>query len=329
MKIAIDAMGGDNAPKSTVEGALLAAKKYTDVELVLVGRTDEIEKYLPADVPNNIQIVNATEIIHTEDEPVKSVRRRKDSSLVVAARMVKEKEADALISAGNTGAVMTAGVLIAGRMPGIERPALGAVLPTIKKSGVLLLDMGANMDPAPDHLIQYAIMGKIYSEQVSGIENPRIGLLNVGTEDTKGNELMKKTFPLLKELPINFVGNVEARDINNGVCDVLVCDGFSGNIVLKLTEGVSSSIFHIIKEELMSNLQSKIGALMLKPAFKKIKKNMDYTEVGGAPLLGINGAFIKAHGSSNGKAIMNSVKQARTFLIGEVKEKITNEIKNA
>lgn len=326
MRIAIDAMGGDNAPKSIVEGAVLAAEKFNDIELILVGRIEDIKIHLPENVPSNLKIENATEIILTEDEPVKSVRKKKDASLVVAARMVKENQADAVISAGNTGALMTAGVLIAGRMSGIERPALGSVLPTVKNNGVLLLDMGANMDPTPEQLAQYALMGKIYAEQVLSINNPRVGLLNVGTEDTKGNELMKKTFPLLKESPINFVGNIEARDITNGVCDVLICDGFSGNIVLKLTEGLSSSIFYIIKEELMRNIQSKIGALLLKPAFKNIKKNMDYTEVGGAPLLGINGAFIKAHGSSNAKAIMNAVRQARTFLKSEVKEKIAKEI---
>lgn len=326
MRITIDAMGGDNAPKSMVEGAVLAANKYDDIEIILVGSSDEIEKYLPKDSPTNVKVQNASEVILTEDEPVKSVRRKKDSSLVVAARMVKENQADAVISAGNTGALMTAGVLIAGRMKGIERPALGSVLPTVSGNGVLLLDMGANMDPTSEQLVQYSLMGKIYAEQVLKINNPRVGLLNVGTEDTKGNELMKNTFPLLKEAPINFVGNVEARDITNGVCDILICDGFSGNIVLKLTEGLSSSIFHIIKEELMGSLQTKIGALLLKPAFRNIKKSMDYTEVGGAPLLGINGAFIKAHGSSNSKAVMNAVRQARTFLKSEVKEKIEIEI---
>ncbi len=326
MKIAIDAMGGDHAPKSTVEGALLAAKRFTDIEIILVGQEEEINKYLTEDVPSNVKIVNANEIIYTEDEPVKAVRRKKDSSLVVASNLVKENQADAVISAGNTGALMTAGLLIAGRVKGIERPALASVLPTAGKNGVLLLDMGANMDPSPEQLCQYAMMGKIYAEQVLDITNPRIGLLNVGTEHTKGNDLMKSTFPLLKELPINFVGNVEARDIPAGICDVLVCDGFSGNVVLKLTEGLASSIFNVLKIEFTRNTLSKLGALMLKPAFKNIKKGMDYTEVGGAPLLGVNGAFIKAHGSSNAKAIMNAIRQARLFLIGEVKEKIEKEI---
>lgn len=326
MKIAIDAMGGDNAPKSTVEGAILAAKKYSDVEIILVGQTEAINKYLPTDLPENISVVDATEVILTEEEPVKAVRRKKDSSLVVASRLVKEGNADAVITAGNTGAFMTAGLLIAGRIKGIERPALAPVLPTTGENGVLVLDVGANMDPAPEHLAQYALMGKVYSEQVLGVANPRVGLLNVGTEDTKGNELMKKTFPLLKELPINFVGNVEARDISSGACDVLVCDGFTGNVVLKLTEGLASSIFKLLKVELTRNSMSKLGALILKPGLKNIKKEMDYSEVGGAPLLGVNGAFIKAHGSSDPKAIMNAVRQARTFLKNQVIEKIEGEI---
>ncbi|MGD9678643.1 MAG: phosphate acyltransferase PlsX [Vulcanibacillus sp.] len=326
MKIAIDAMGGDYAPKSTVEGALLAANKYIDIEIILVGQREEIEKFLPEVVPTNIIIEDAREIIHTEDEPVKAVRRKKDSSLVVAANLVKDGKADAVISAGNTGALMTAGLLIAGRLKGIERPALASVLPTGGANGVLLLDMGANMDPSPEQLCQYALMGKVYAEQVLNIINPRVGLLNVGTEESKGNDLMKKTFPLLKQLPINFIGNVEARDIPAGVCDVLVCDGFSGNVVLKLTEGLASSIFKMLKIEFTRNTLSKLGALMLKPAFKNIKIRMDYSEVGGAPLLGVNGAFIKAHGSSNAIAIMNAIKQARLFLKGEVKEKIEKEI---
>lgn len=326
MRIAIDAMGGDNAPKSTVEGAVLAAQKYSDVEIILVGQTAAINKYLPTDIPSNISVVAATEVILTEDEPVKAVRRKKDSSLVVASRLVKEGKADAVITAGNTGAFMTAGLLIAGRIKGIERPALAPVLPTTGKNGVLVLDVGANMDPAPEHLVQYALMGKVYSEQVLGITNPRVGLLNVGTEDTKGNELIKKTFPLLKGLPINFVGNVEARDISSGACDVLVCDGFTGNVVLKLTEGLASSIFKLLKVELTRNFMSKLGALILKPGLKNIKKEMDYAEVGGAPLLGVNGAFIKAHGSSDPKAIMNAVRQARIFLKNQVIERIEGEI---
>ncbi|OEG00356.1 phosphate acyltransferase [Vulcanibacillus modesticaldus] len=326
MRIVIDAMGGDNAPKSNVEGAILAAQRYDDIEVVLVGQLEEVNKYLPSNVPSNITLVNATEVIYTEDEPVKAVRRKKDSSLVVAAKMVRENKADAVITAGNTGAFMTAGLLIGGRLAGIDRPALASVLPTTGKNGVLLLDMGANMDPTPENLVQYALMGKVYAESVLGFENPRIGLLNVGTEDTKGNDLMKRTFPLLKELPINFVGNVEARDVPKGICDVLVTDGFSGNVVLKLTEGLASSIFQLLKVEFTRTFLSKLGALMLKPSFKNLKKVMDYTEVGGAPLLGVNGAFIKAHGSSNAKAIMNAVRQARAFLKSEVTKKIESEI---
>lgn len=328
MRIAIDAMGGDHAPKSTVEGAILAAKRFQEAEIILVGQEEAIKKYVDANIPANISIKHASEIILTEEEPVKAVRRKKDASMVVAAKMVKEKEADAMITAGNTGAFMTAGLLIAGRMKGIDRPALAPVLPTIGKNGVLILDVGANMDPKPENLAQYALMGKIYAEQVLGLQDPRVGLLNVGTEDTKGNDLMKKTFPLLQELPIQFIGNVEARDIPQGVCDVLVCDGFTGNVVLKLTEGLASSIFHLLKVEFTRNFLSKMAAYLLKPNLKHLKKGMDYTEVGGAPLLGIDGALIKAHGSSDAKAIMNAIRQAHLFLKNGVLEKISQEIQN-
>lgn len=326
MKIAIDAMGGDNAPKSTVEGAVMALQRFGDIEIILVGKQEEIKKHLDDNFPANLSVINAEEVILTEEEPVKAVRRKKDSSLVVASNLVKNKEADAVITAGNTGAFMTAGLLIAGRLKGIERPALAPVLPTAAKNGVLVLDVGANMDPKPEHLVQYALMGKIYSQQVLGLENPRIGLLSVGTEDAKGNELTKKTFPLLKESPVNFVGNVEARDVPAGICDVLICDGFTGNVVLKLTEGLAISIFDILKAELTRSTLTKLAAAILKPGLKNIKKRMDYSEVGGAPLLGVNGAFIKAHGSSDSKAIMNAVFQARKYLNNKVIEKIENEI---
>jgi len=326
MKIAIDAMGGDHAPNSTIKGAILAANRYKDLEIILVGQEEQIKKHLSEELPANITILHASEVILTEDEPVKAVRRKKDSSIVVAAKLVKDNLADSVITAGNTGAFMTVGLLIGGRIEGIERPALAPVLPTIGKNGVLILDVGANMDPKPEHLAQYALMGSIYSEQVLGLQNPRVGLLNVGTEETKGNELTKQAFPLLQKLPVNFIGNVEARDIPEGVCDVLVCDGFSGNIVLKLTEGLASSIFHILKVELTRTFFSKIAALILKPGLRNIKKGMDYSEVGGAPLLGINGAFIKAHGSSDAKAIMNAVRQARTFLLNDVNSNIKKRI---
>lgn len=322
MKIIIDAMGGDNAPQSNVKGALLAVEAYADTEIILVGIEEEIKEYLPAEYCDRISIINASEVISTEDEPVSAVRRKKDSSLVVAAKLIKEEKAEALISAGNTGALMAAGVLITGRIKGIERPALATLLPTAVGDGMLLLDSGANMDPSPEQLVQYAIMGNIYAKEVLGRDNPLIGLLNVGTEATKGNELMKSTFALLKEQDINFVGNVEARDVPAGVCDVLIADGFSGNVVLKLTEGVAISFLELLKKELLSTTRSKIGAFLLKPTFKKLKKLTDYSEVGGAPLLGLKGAFIKAHGSSNEIAIMNAVRQARLFINGDVKNKI-------
>jgi len=328
MKIAIDAMGGDNAPKSTVEGALMAAELYKDIEIILVGQIEKITKLMPEKPPSNIKLEQAEDIIKTEDEPVKAVRRKKGASLVVSAQMVKERRADAVITAGNTGAFMASGLLIAGRIHGIDRPALAPVLPTTGKNGVLVLDVGANMDPKPENLVQYALMGKVYAENVLNIKNPRIGLLNIGTEESKGNDLMKKTYPLLKEQAINFVGNVEARDVPSGVCDVLVSDGFTGNVYLKLTEGLASSIFELLKKELTRNILSKIAAAILKPNLKQLKKGMDYSEVGGAPLLGVNGAFIKAHGSSDEIAIMNAVRQARTFLKNDVIKQISTDINN-
>lgn len=327
MRIALDCMGGDHAPKSAVEGAIEAAKLYTDIEIILVGIEEEIKKHLPEVVPSNISIKHADEVILTEEEPVKAVRKKKNSSLVIAAKMVKDHEANAVISAGNTGALMTAGLLIAGRIKGIERPALAPVLPTTGKNGVLVLDVGANIDPKPENLAQYALMGKIYAEQILGIPNPRIGLLNIGIEENKGNELTKSTYPLLKELPINFVGNVEAREVPSGACDVLICDGFTGNMVLKLTEGLGKSIFTMLKDVFTKNLTTKFAAILLKPGLKEFKKRMDYTEVGGAPLLGVNGAFIKAHGSSDAKAIKNAIRQARLFLMNKVIEKISSEVK--
>lgn len=327
MKIIIDAMGGDNAPMSNVLGGLLAVEAYTDIEIIFVGLEEMIREHLPTEYSERISIINAREIIATEDEPVRAVRSKKNSSMVVAANLIKEEKAEALISAGNTGALMAAGLLITGRIKGIERPALATVLPTVVGDGMLLLDSGANMDPSPEQLIQYALMGDVYSREVLGVANPRIGLLNVGTEETKGNELMRSTYTLLKKQDINFVGNIEARDVPAGVCDVLIADGFSGNVVLKLTEGVAGSLLELIKEELLSTTRSKMGALLLKPALKNLKKRTDYSEVGGAPLLGLNGAFIKAHGSSNEIAIMNAVRQARLFINGEVKNKIMNGLK--
>ncbi|MDQ0091699.1 glycerol-3-phosphate acyltransferase PlsX [Paenibacillus anaericanus] len=325
MRIAIDAMGGDHAPKSTVEGALAAAKEWSDIEVILVGDKEALEPLI-LDAPPNLRIHHAGEVIEPEDEPVKAVRRKKDASMVVAGRLVREGKADAMISAGNTGALMTTGLLVVGRMEGIERPALAPMIPTVDERGVLALDLGANMDAKPEHLAQYALMGSIYRQKVHGIANPRVGLLNVGTEPGKGNELTKVAYPLIQEMPINFVGNVEARDVLTGACDVLVCDGFAGNILLKSLEGTAGTIFSLLKKEFSKSLKNKLAAAVLMPSLRNMKKTLDYKEHGGAPLLGLSGLVVKGHGSSDGGAIKNAVRQARTAIQGRLTESISNEI---
>lgn len=325
MRIIIDAMGGDSAPASNVEGAVLAAKAWSDIEVVLVGK-EEILAPLLTERPSNLTIHHASEVIEASDEPVKAVRRKKDASMVVAGRMVREGEADAMISAGNTGALMTTGLLVVGRMEGIERPGLAPMIPTIDDRGVLALDLGANMDAKPEHLAQYALMGSVYRQKVHGIDNPRVGLLNVGTEAMKGNELTKAAYPLLEQLPINFIGNVEARDVLSGACDVLVCDGFAGNILLKSLEGTAGALFSLLKQEFTKNLKSKLAAAVLMPQMRSLKNKMDYQEHGGAPLLGLGGLVIKGHGSSDASAIKNAVRQARQALQSNLIESISKEI---
>lgn len=325
MKIAVDAMGGDYAPKEIVEGALQALNEFDDIHITLVGLEEEIRPFITID-SNRLNIKHTSEVIDTDEEPVRAVRRKKDSSLVTVARMVKEKEADACISAGNTGAYMTAGLLVTGRIKGVDRPALTTIMPTTKHKPTLVLDVGANMDAKAEHLLQYAKMGHLYSKLILGNEQPTIGLLSVGTEDSKGNELVKETFPLIKQTSLNFIGNIEARDIPFGVADVVICDGFTGNVVLKLTEGVAGAIFDMLKTEFTRDLKSKLAAAVLKPGLKSFKKKMDYTEYGGAPLLGLDGVCIKAHGSSNANAIKNAIKQARHFIVHDIVNEIRSEI---
>lgn len=326
MRIAVDAMGGDHAPKSTVLGALAAIKEKPAITVVLVGDEQAIRNHLPQDIPANIEIVPAAEVILPDDEPVRAVRRKKNSSLVVAVEMAREKKVDAMISAGNTGALMTAGLLYAGRMDGIERPALCAYIPNTKGRVTLTLDVGANMDAKPHQLVQYAVMGSLYAEKVLGFERPTVGLLNVGTEEGKGNELTKAVFPLLQEADLNFIGNVEARDVMQGACDVLVCDGFVGNVLLKAVEGAASTIFSQLKQEFMSSLINKLGAAILKPGLVRFKKKMDYAEYGGAPLLGLKSPVIKAHGSSNERAMKNAIVSATRFIQQDVNEIIQQSL---
>lgn len=324
MRLAIDAMGGDHAPASVVEGAMKAISELPDVHITLVGDEEQITPLLTDDT--RIDIVHTKEVITGDDEPVRAVRRKKEASLVLMANMVKEKEADACISAGNTGALMSAGLFIVGRTKGIQRPALSPTLPTMDGIGFVLLDVGANVDASPKHLLQYAIMGSIYAKNVRGIDQPTVGLLNVGTEDGKGNELTKKAFALLSEAPIQFIGNVEARDLLAGVADVVVTDGFSGNVALKTIEGTADMMFSLLKETFMSSLKTKLSAAMMKNDLKQLKEKLDYSEYGGAGLFGLAAPVIKAHGSSNGQAIFSAIKQACHMVENEVNATIEKTV---
>lgn len=323
-KVALDAMGGDNAPVEMVKGAVDAIQKRKDIKVFLVGKEELIEAELKkySYEADQIEIVNATEVIETAEPPVMAIRRKKDSSIVVAMNMVKKGEADAFVSAGNSGAVLVGGQLIVGRIKGVERPPLAPLLPTAK--GVsLLIDCGANVDARSSHLIQFAKLGSIYMEHVMGIKNPRVAIVNIGAEEEKGNALVKETFPLLKECEdINFVGSIEARNIPHGDADVIVCEAFVGNVILKLYEGVGSVLISKVKQGMMTTLRSKIGALLVKPALKTTLKSFDASEHGGAPLLGLNGLVVKTHGNSNAKEVSNSIIQCVTFKEQRINEKI-------
>ena len=328
-KVALDAMGGDNAPAEMVKGAVDAIQKRKDIKVFLVGKEEMIQEELKkySYEADQIEIVNATEIIETAEPPVMAIRRKKDSSIVVAMNMVKKGEADAFVSAGNSGAVLVGGQLIVGRIKGVDRPPLAPLIPTAK--GVsLLIDCGANVDARPSHLIQFAKLGSIYMENVMGIKNPRVAIVNIGAEEEKGNALVKETFPLLKECKdINFIGSIEARNIPYGDADVIVCEAFVGNVILKLYEGVGSVLIHKVKQGMMTTLRSKIGALLVKPALKETLKSFDASEHGGAPLLGLNGLVVKTHGSSKAKEVSNSIIQCVTFKEQKINDKIRECIK--
>ncbi len=323
-RVALDAMGGDNAPVEMVKGAVDAIQKRDDIQVILVGQEDVIRKELAQYTYNEsqIEVVNATEVIETAEPPVMAIRRKKDSSIVVAMNMVKKGEADAFVSAGNSGAVLVGGQLIVGRIKGVERPPLAPLIPTAAGFS-LLIDCGANVDARPSHLVQFAKLGSIYMESVMGIENPRVGIVNIGAEEEKGNALVKETFPLLKECKdIHFIGSVEARDIPHGVADVIVCEAFVGNVILKFYEGVSSVLVSKVKEGMLTTLRSTIGAFLVKPALKKTLKGFDTSEHGGAPLLGLNGLVVKTHGSSKAKEVSNSIIQCVTFKEQKINDKI-------
>ncbi|MBU9720384.1 MULTISPECIES: phosphate acyltransferase PlsX [Bacillaceae] len=324
MRLAVDAMGGDNAPESIIKGCELALETYSDLKISLVGKEEEIKKFItPSD---RVEIIHTDVTIDNDDSPVKAVRRKRDSSMVLAVQQVKEGKADAAISAGNTGALMAAGLLIVGRIKGIERPALSPMLPTLGGDGFLLLDVGANMDAKASHLLQYALMGDVYMKKVRKVDQPRIGLLNVGTEAGKGTELTKEVYELLENSSMNFVGNIESRDLLEGVADVVVCDGFSGNLVLKTIEGTALSLFSLLKGELTSSFKNKLAAGVLKPAFKKVKLKMDYSEYGGAGLFGLGAPVIKAHGSSDARGFFSAIKQANTMFEEQVVSTIQQEL---
>lgn len=329
MKIAIDAMGGDNAPQVIVEGVMKAREQFKDIEFLLFGDEEGIRKYLEGD--DRITIVPTTEIIDYHEEPVRAIRRKKDSSLVRAAQAVKAGEADAMLSAGNTGALMAAGLLYVGRMKEIERPGLMTTLPVVQNDdGFDLLDLGANTENKPEHLNHYATIGSIYAQNVRNIEKPRVGLLNNGTEETKGNAVTKTAYKLLSENPnIHFIGNVEARELLNGVADVVVTDGYTGNAVLKSIEGTALSMMTLIKKCVMeSGFMAKLGTLLMKPALRKVKAKMDYTSHNGAILMGVNAPVIKTHGSSTPDTIVACVDQIHTVVEKNVIPTIAEVLKS-
>ncbi len=328
IKVAVDAMGGDNAPAEIVKGSIEAVLASGKIKVFLVGRKDAIEAELskysyPA---KQVEVVHAEEVIEMAEAPVMAIRRKKDSSIVVAMNMVKCGECDAYVSAGSTGANLVGGQVIVGRIRGIERPPLAPLLPTAKGTS-LLLDCGANVDARSSHLVQFAKMGSIYMEHVMGIKNPRVAIVNIGAEEEKGNALVKETFPLLKECTdINFIGSIEARDIPAGYADVIVCEAFVGNVILKLYEGVGATLIKEVKAGMMTSLRSKIGALLVKPALKQTLKKFDTEQYGGAPMLGLNGLVVKTHGSAKAIEIKNSILQCVAFTEQDINGKIRENI---
>lgn len=328
VRVALDAMGGDHAPAEMIKGAVDAVNENKKVKVYLVGKENEISPVLSSYSYNKeqIELVDAQEIIETAEPPVMAIRKKKDSSIVKGLNLVKEGICDGFVSAGSTGAVLVGGQVVIGRMKGVERPPLAPLIPT--ETGVsLLVDCGANVDARPSHLVQFAKIGSVYMEHVVGIANPKVAIVNIGAEEEKGNALVKETFPLLRNCPdINFIGSIEARDIPAGVADVIVCEAFVGNVILKLYEGVGKTLISKIKKGMMSSLRSKIGALLVKPALKETLKDFDLEQYGGAPLLGLNGLVVKTHGSSKSVEIKNSILQCAVFKEQGISEKIKTKI---
>lgn len=328
VKVALDAMGGDNAPAEIVKGAVEALNENDKLKVVTVGDETAIKAELAKYTydTSRLEIVHTTEVIETAEPPVMAIRKKKDSSLVKAMTMVKNKECDAFVSAGSSGAILVGGQVIVGRIKGVERPPLAPLIPT-KTGFSLLIDCGANVDARPSFLVQFAKMGTIYMENIMGVKNPTVAIVNIGAEEEKGNALVKETFPLLKGCPdINFIGSIEARDIPYGMADIIVCDAFVGNVILKLYEGVGAVLISKVKEGMLTSLRSKIGALLVKPALKETMKSFDASEYGGAPLLGLNGLVVKTHGSSKSKEIKNTLIQCVTFKEQNINEKIKQVI---
>lgn len=327
IKLAVDAMGGDHAPLAVLEGVEKALQTFSDIGIVLYGDPSKVDlSQLAEEVSDRVELVETLEVIEGEDEPVKAIRRKKDASMVVAARAVKEGECQALISAGNTGALLAAGLLIVGRMKGIDRPGLMPVIPTVNAESpqFILMDAGANADSKPEHLIQHAHLANFYAKAVLKLDCPRIGLLNNGTEAGKGDELRKAVYEVLsQDQELNFIGNIEAKELLSGKIDIALTDGFTGNAILKTLEGTAKSIFKVLKQTLTtSGLVTKLGALLIKKSLKDMAENFDDTKQGGAVLLGVKQAVIKAHGSSNGEAIFNAIRQARTIAASGVVDQI-------
>lgn len=322
MRIAIDVMGGDLAPAAPVQGVLATASELPDVSFVLVGDEGKIRTVADGPWPRQVTVLHTDSVIDMDEEPARAVRRKPDSSLVTAARLVRDGEADAMVSAGSTGALVAAGLLVVGRLPGIHRPALAPVLPTFSGNGVMLVDAGATMDADSHNLLQFAVMASLYSQHVLGIARPRVGLLNVGTEAGKGNALCKEAYGRLAASGLNFRGNVEARELLSGAVDVVVCDGFVGNVVLKLVEGVGLGLFGALREVLTAGLAQKLAGAVLKPSLVRLRNRFDYAEYGGAPFLGVAGGCIKAHGSSDARAWRSALRQAVRYVEQDMVQKM-------